>query len=150
MGIKANHELLIGTWVGGADDGSGLRTMVYNYGITLNEDGSGISFSWNKEKQRIEETEDQLAWELMDNGILKIREIDLGSASTEWETIAIEITDFIGAYNSQHYKIVNKGKSTFWDFPEPLYKSKYQAKKEGWLQWIWKGLIGRKADSRES
>ncbi|MFK7757410.1 MAG: hypothetical protein AB8B53_10810 [Flavobacteriales bacterium] len=58
--IKTEKNILIGTWVGGADDGSGLRTMVYNYGIFFNEAGTGVCFSWNKKNNIIEESESDI------------------------------------------------------------------------------------------
>lgn len=57
--------------------------MIYNYGITLNNDGTGVSFLWNNDQNGFQKSEDK--------------------------------------------------KNTFWIFPEPLYKSKREDKKEGFI-----------------
>lgn len=44
MESNLDERNIIGTWSGGADDGSGLRTMIYNFGIKFYEDGTGINF----------------------------------------------------------------------------------------------------------
>lgn len=140
MNYKISHELLEGTWIGGADDGSGLRTMVYNYGITFNQDGTGISFSWNKEEDGYQEFTYEIEWKLYENNLIGIKYIGTNNDQRDWENFEIEISDFIGAYGSQHIRIVNKGKDTFWDFPEPLYRSKQRIKKNGLLKRIWNKL----------
>lgn len=122
--MKTLKDILIGTWAGGADDGSGLRTMIYNYGITFNEDGTGIDFCWNKKQSRIEESKCDLLWKCIDHCTIAIRYINDELDPGNWEIIKIEISDFIGAYNSEYLRMVTKGKNTFWNFPEPLYKSK--------------------------
>lgn len=138
--MKIEKDILFGTWVGGADDGSGLRTMIYNYGVTFNDDGTGLCFSWNKENDEIEESESKIEWKFVQDKTIGIRYISGENDSYDWENMEIEISDFIGAYESKHYKIVSKGKDTFWDFPEPLYRSKYRVKKKGIFERIWKTL----------
>lgn len=135
--MKTEKDILIGTWVGEADDGSGLRTMIYNYGVTFYDDGTGIHFSWNKENEEIEEYENELEWKFVENMTIGIRYASGANDCNNWENMEIEISDFIGAYESKHYKIVDKGKDTFWNFPEPLYKSKHRVKKEGLFLQIW-------------
>lgn len=125
MSYKITDEIIVGTWVGGADDGSGLRTMIYNYGVTLDIDGTGTSFDWHREENRIEEFVEKIEWRLPGGNILEIRFTDSSDDMNKWEEIRIEISDFIGAYDSAHFKLVDEGKGTFWTFPEPLYKSKY-------------------------
>ncbi len=127
--MKTEKENVVGTWVGGADDGSGLRTMIFNYGITFNADGSGVSFLWEKTKGEIEESESKIEWEFIEDQTIKIRYVSEENESNNWENLEIEISDFVGAYDSKHHKLVDKGKNTFWDFPEPLYKRKFRNKK---------------------
>ncbi|MFY7670783.1 hypothetical protein ACOSP6_06810 [Tenacibaculum sp. MEBiC06402] len=108
--MKTEKDILIGTWVGGADDGSGLRTMIYNYGITFNNDGTGECFLWNKENYKINESEDELEWKFVGDGVIWIKYASGENDFNNWENVEIEISDFIGAYESKHYKLVEKGK----------------------------------------
>ncbi|MEM9821152.1 MAG: hypothetical protein AAF985_08780, partial [Bacteroidota bacterium] len=77
---------------------------------------------------------------------IKIRYQSETKSAENWEIIHFEMTDFTGAYHSKHFKLVNQGKATFWDFPEALYKSKSPANDEhpnnGWWLTLWK-MISR-------
>ncbi|MFK7757409.1 MAG: hypothetical protein AB8B53_10805 [Flavobacteriales bacterium] len=72
----------------------------------------------------------------MGHKTIGIRNVSGEKHSNNWEKIEIEISDFIGAYESEYYKIVDKGKDTFWGFPEPLYKSTEKAEKQGVFSFI--------------
>jgi len=137
-----NQDELIGTWTGGADDGSGLRTMIYNFGLTLNKNGSGVSFSWEKAKERYDEDNAKIEWEYLGESKIKIRYLE--EDVEEWEILEYEISDFIGAYNSKHFKLVEKGKSTFWEFPEPIYKNKENGREDGFFSRLWKRIFENK------
>ncbi len=131
------RNILIGTWVGGADDGSGLRTMMYNLGLVFNEDGTGESFSWSRRGQEISEHVYPIEWRLLERNKIEIRDASGDPESGDWTLLEFEISHFVGAYNSKHFKIVEKGKETFFDSPEPLYKSKQAAPVRGLLERIW-------------
>ena len=141
MDFENEKEILIGTWTGGADDVSGLRMMVYNYGVVFMEDGTGLSFSWNKKQKGFEEEEDRIEWEYLEKGKIKIRYLDESLKENPWELLTFEILDFKDPYGSKYHKIVDVGQEVFWDFPEPLYKNKIDPKPIGFLNRIWNKIF---------
>jgi len=124
------RDVLIGTWEGGADDGSGLRTMIYNFGLEFREDGSGVSFLWDTKHR----DETPIRWEYIGEGKIRIQYVE-DLETTDWNVIEYEMSDFVGAYKSAHIRLVEKGKEEFWDFPEPLYKLLYKPD-PGILTWL--------------
>ena len=119
---KINKNRIIGTWEGGADDVSGLRTMIYNYGVTFNKDGTGESFSWSVENNEDIHHEDHFVWEYLGDDEIRIRYIQKNNE--EWLNFKIAISQYKGPYKSKYHKLVEKGTDKFRGFPEPLYKSR--------------------------
>jgi len=116
---KLFRDELPGFWEIGADDGSGLHTMVWGYGLEFMEDGKGIAHEWGSgipenERKQI------FRWKRMEEKIIAVRFENEG----EWLNIDYEISLFTGAYGSRHFRLVEKGKNTFWFSHEPLYKKR--------------------------
>jgi len=109
---------LIGKWLNGADNGSGLNS-IWGYGLEFKDSGIGINYNWGSDIPKNEE-ETTFNWERIGNNTIKIRY----TSEDKWSEIKYEISDYIGAYKSKYYKIVKVGDENFWDSPEPLYKVK--------------------------
>ena len=129
--------MIVGTWKGGADDGSGLRTMMYNFGITFYEDGTGQAFTWAKENGKVNESTDAIVWQVEGKSILALRYVE-DADSLDWARVEIEITDFEDGYGGRYLKLTEKGKEIFWDFHEPLYKRPDREKTTN----FWDRLLG--------
>lgn len=119
---KNNKRRIIGTWEGGADDLSGMRTMIYNYGVTFNKDGSGKSFYWSTENDENSDHEEDFVWEYLGDDEIKIKYVE--TDNMEWLNFKIAISNFTSPSKAKYLKIVEKGKDKFRGFPEPLYKSR--------------------------
>lgn len=109
---------LIGKWLNGADDGSGLNS-IWGYGLEFKKAGIGINYNWGSDVPKNEE-ETNFNWERINNNTIKIRY----TSEDEWCEIKYIISDYVGAYNSKYYKIVKVDTESFWASPEPLYKEK--------------------------
>jgi hypothetical protein len=109
---------LIGFWENDADDGSGLHA-IWGYGIEFLEKGKGFNHNWGSDI-RPEDRKQEILWTRNSekNISIKFPEEDV------WTAIEYEISDFIGAYNSKYYKLVEEGKDKFWCAPNPIYKRK--------------------------
>jgi hypothetical protein len=115
---KAIQDELLGFWENDADDGSGLHA-IWGYGIEFLEDGKGFSHYWGSEVEP-SDRKTPISWK-RDSATNIMIKLDTGD---DWRALEYEITDFIGAYNSKHFKLTEKGKNGFWNAPEPLYKIK--------------------------
>ena len=139
MESNLDERNIIGTWSGGADDGSGLRTMIYNFGIKFYEDGTGITFNWNSDQDGYHEQIEKIVWEKLNDNTIKIKILFDDNVDEEMDVINYEISDFIGAYSSEYFKLVEKGKDEFWLFPEPIYKHKTILRKNLFVE-LWNDL----------
>jgi hypothetical protein len=115
---KKMQDELLGFWENDADDGSGLHA-IWGYGIEFLEDGKGFNHNWGSEVD-LSDRRIPINWKRNNSTIIMIK----FEAEEAWRTLEYEITDFIGAYNSKHFKLAEKGKNGFWTAPEPLYKPK--------------------------
>jgi hypothetical protein len=112
------HDELLGFWENDADDGSGLHAM-WGYGIEFAQDGRGFYHYWGSEVDP-SDSKTPINWRRNSAASIMIKL----ESEDAWNTLEYEITDFIGAYNSKHLKLTEKGKSSFWISSEPLYKIK--------------------------
>ncbi len=120
MADKYNgRDVLVGTWEGGADDGSGLRTMIYNFGLEFLEDGSGVSFCWTTKDR----DETPIKWEYISEGKIRIQYAE-DLESNGWDIVEYEMSDFTGSYKSTYIRLVEKGKRNFGIFRN-RYISRY-------------------------
>ena len=69
----------------------------------------------------------------------KIKILFDDNVDEEMDVVNYEISDYIGAYGSEYFKLVETGKDEFWLFPEPIYKHKTILRKKIFVE-LWNGL----------
>lgn len=115
--IKKVKELpkdeLIGVWTN-EDDGSGLIN-IFGWSLHFLENGKGKSYDWDSKTKNSNDFE----WERVAKKIIKLR-----SEDKKWESVTYEIQKYVGAYESEQFKLTEVGENKFWDSPEPLFKKR--------------------------
>ncbi len=82
--------------------------MIYNFGLKLREDGSGVSFFWDTKHG----DETPIKWAYIGEGKIRIQYLE-DLETNGWDIVEYEMSDFVGPYKSEHIRLVEKGKEEF-------------------------------------
>jgi len=115
--IFNTKDEIIGRWEN-YDDGSGLHTMIWGYGIEFLEDNTGFHYYWGSGEESDESGEDEIIWKRIDINIIEIKFLK----ENEFKIINYSIQKSKQGYDIDCLEISESNKRKFWISPEPLYK----------------------------